>query len=204
MLVHVNQHMMKTRKSLLKLIASTSVLTDYIFSNVVRIMALLLHTSMSWMGCSGSGLREAYLPVFGTRLLLITCMCKQLALCTESDNFFQHNWKLNFINKFTRTSLQWVPQSVSNRGEHLWRIKYAKCQQQSTNTMFKGIPSHCSLQEENQPFHILSPAPGMLQTHENVESLVQWSGPLIFILIQICCSLGEVFSLKLSPHPDIA
>lgn len=62
----------------------------------------------------------------------------------------------------------------------------------------------CFLQEKNQPFPTLSPIPGMLQTHERVESLVQSSRSLIFILIQLSCSLGKALSVKLSPRPDFA
>lgn len=52
--------------------------------------------------------------------------------------FFSITGNWSYCNKFNRTSLQWVPRSGSNRRELLWRIKYAKSQQQSTSTMFKG------------------------------------------------------------------
>lgn len=56
----------------------------------------------------------------------------------EVVTFSSINGNWTYCNKFSRTSLQWVPQSGNSRREHLWRIKHAKPKQQSINTMFKA------------------------------------------------------------------
>lgn len=56
MLLHANQHNMKTHNSLRKFLACLySVLTDYVFSNRIRIMAFLLPTSTSIWGVLEAG-----------------------------------------------------------------------------------------------------------------------------------------------------
>lgn len=148
-LLHVNQHIVWTHKSLLKILACLYlVLIDNMSSNRIRIMAFLLHISTSkwvlWKQVKGNMPSSVWDKTFAHNL----CACKHFKPGTDhaahekvTFSMVTENWTHCVISSAEQLSKE--SQSGSNRRQHLW-IQHDKLQQ-STNTIFKGTSSHCSL-----------------------------------------------------------